>query len=64
MLVLSDSPYLKLLFCIFSAIIKAFILTEHQFLYPLLVERGSLWPQPAGRSAARHARYHNLRWTF
>jgi hypothetical protein len=68
MLFLSDSPYLKLLFYIVSTIIKAFIITGHQFLYPLLVERVTAcdrhWPQMAGRSAACHARYHDLRWTF
>jgi hypothetical protein len=46
MLFLSDSPYLKLLFYIVSTIIKAFIISGHQFLYPLLVERGRLWRQP------------------
>jgi hypothetical protein len=44
MLFLSDSPYLKLLSYIVSTIIKAFIITGHQFLYPLLVERGRHWP--------------------
>jgi hypothetical protein len=32
MLFLSDSPYLKLLSYIVSTIIKAFIITGHQFL--------------------------------
>ena len=61
MLFLSDSPHLKLFFHIVSTIIKAFITTGHQFLYPLLIERGRLTPQTADRSAARHARYHDLR---
>ena len=64
MLLLSDSPYIKLLFHIVSTIIKAFIRTGHQFLYLLLVELGRLWrhhrPQTADRSAARHARDHNF----
>ena len=38
MLLLSGLPYLKLLFYIDFTIIKAFITTGHQFLYPLLVE--------------------------
>jgi hypothetical protein len=59
MLFLSDSPYLKLLFYVISTIIKAFIITGHQFLYPRLVERGRLWRHPTGRSAARHARHHD-----
>jgi hypothetical protein len=46
MLFLTDLPYLKLLFYIFSIIIKAFIIKGHQFLYPLLVEHGHLWRQP------------------
>jgi hypothetical protein len=64
MLFLSDSPYLELLFYIVSTMIKAFIITGHHCLYPLHVERGRLWPQTAGRSLARHLRYHNLRETF
>jgi hypothetical protein len=58
---LSDSRYLRLLFHSVSTIIKPFIIRGHQFQYPLLVERGRLRPQTAGRSAARHARYHELR---
>ena len=34
MLFLSDSPYLKLLFCIVSTISRHFIITGYQFLYP------------------------------
>jgi hypothetical protein len=64
MLLLSDSPCLKLLFYIVPIIIQAFIVTGHQFLNPLLLESGRLWPQPAGRTAARHSHYHDLRWTF
>jgi hypothetical protein len=56
MLFLSDLPLLKLLFYIVSTVVKAFVITGHQFMYPL-VERGRLWPQMAGRSVARHARY-------
>jgi hypothetical protein len=33
-LFLSDSPYHKLLFYTVSTIIKAFIITGHQFMYP------------------------------
>ena len=60
MLFLSDSPYLKLLFYVVSTTIKASVITGHQFLYPLLVERGLLWRMPVDRSAARHARYNDL----
>ena len=60
MLFLSHSPYLKLLFYIVSTIIKAFIITGHQFLYPLLAERGRLSPETAGCSAERNARYHDF----
>ena len=45
MLFLSGSPYRKLLLYIVSTIINAFMITVHQFLYPLLVERGRLWRQ-------------------
>jgi hypothetical protein len=41
-LFLSDLLYLKLLFYIVSTIIKAFIVTGQQFLYPVLIERGRL----------------------
>ena len=51
MLFLSDSPYLKLLFYIVPVIIKTFIITEHQFRYPLPGERGRLW-----RHSLLHAR--------
>jgi hypothetical protein len=44
-LFLSNLPYLKLLFYTVSTIIKAFSITTHQFLYPLLVERGYLQRQ-------------------
>jgi hypothetical protein len=42
MLFLPDSPNVKLPFYIVSTIIKAFIITGHQILYPLLVEHGHL----------------------
>ena len=58
MLFLSDSPYLKLLFYIDFTIIKA-------FMAPVSVSSPRrTWPPvttTAGRSAARHARYHDLR---
>ena len=60
MLFLLDSPYPKLLFYMISTIIKAFIMTGHQFLYPVLVERGRPWLQTAVRFAARHACYHEI----
>jgi hypothetical protein len=52
-LFVSDSQYLKLLLCIVCTVIKAFIITGHQFLYLVLIERGHLlrchWPQTAPR---------------
>jgi hypothetical protein len=42
MLFLLDLPSFKLLFYTVPTIIKTFIITGHQFLYPLLAERGRL----------------------
>jgi len=41
-LLFSDSTFFKLFFHIFSAIIEAFIIAGHTFLYTLLIEYGRL----------------------
>jgi len=44
-LLLSDSTFFKIFFHIFAAIIEAFIIAGHKFLYTLLIECGRLRPK-------------------